>query len=99
MAFGEQGAISPQKALYYDEKMIETLRQFIEGIVITPEAKDKQTHGHSVKVAQFTRITAMEMGFTKKIVEMIYHGTLLHDIGKTGIEDFILKKTGNFGWE
>ncbi len=93
-ALGEQGAISLQKALYYDEKMLETLRQFIEGLVLALEAKDKQTHGHSVKVAQFARITAMAMELSEKTVEMIYHGALLHDIGKIGIEDFILEKLG-----
>lgn len=93
-ALGEQGAISLQKALYYDEKMIETLKQFIEGLVIALEAKDKQTYGHSVNVAQFARITAMAMELSGKTIEMIYHGALLHDIGKIGIEDFILEKLG-----
>jgi putative nucleotidyltransferase with HDIG domain len=93
-ALGEQGAISLQKALYYDEKMIATLRQFIEGLVIALEAKDKQTHGHSVNVAQFARITAMAMELTGKTIEMVYHGALLHDIGKIGIEDFVLDKLG-----
>lgn len=93
-ALGEQGAISLQKALYYDEKMIKTLRQFIEGLFLALEAKDKYTHGHSVNVAQFARITAMAMELTEKTIETIYHGALLHDIGKIGIEDCILEKLG-----
>lgn len=93
-ALGEQGAISLQKALYYDEKKLEHLRQFIEGLVLALEAKDKQTHGHSVKVARLSRSTANAMDLPKKEVEMIYHGALLHDIGKIGIENFLLEKLG-----
>jgi putative nucleotidyltransferase with HDIG domain len=93
-ALGEQGAISLQKALYYDEKTIEHLRQFIEGLVLALEAKDKKTHGHSIKVAQLARVTANAMDLPKKEMEMIYHGALLHDIGKLGIENLLLEKLG-----
>lgn len=93
-ALGEQGAISLHKALYYDEKMLTAVRDFIEGLVLAIEAKDKQTHGHSVKVAKLARVTAKAMGLPDKSVETVYHGALLHDIGKIGIEDFILDKLG-----
>lgn len=93
-ALGEQGAIALHKTLTYDEKMLETLRQIVEGFVLALEAKDEETHGHSIRVADFARMTANEMDLPAKEIESIYHAALLHDIGKIGMEDYILEKLG-----
>jgi HD-GYP domain-containing protein (c-di-GMP phosphodiesterase class II) len=39
-------------------------------------------------------MTATAMGLTTQEIETIYHGALLHDIGKIGIEDYLLEKLG-----
>ena len=93
-ALGEQGAIALQRAIINDEKMMGNLRQMIEGLTLALEAKDEKTHGHSVKVAKFARMIAGEMGLPEGEIETIYHGGLLHDIGKIGMEDDILQRLG-----
>jgi len=93
-ALGEQGAIALHKARSHDEKMLQNLRQMVEGLTLALEAKDESTHGHSVKVAQFARLVAEELKLTAREVETIYHGGLLHDIGKIGMEDDILQRLG-----
>ena len=93
-ALGEQGAIALQRARSYDEKMLENLRQTVEGLTLALEAKDESTHGHSVRVARFARLVAEEKGLSKPQVETIYHGGLLHDIGKIGMNDDILERLG-----
>lgn len=93
-ALGEQGAIALQKSLSYDEKMLNTLKQMVEGFTLALEAKDEQTHGHSVKVAKFARCIAEEMKMTSSQVETVYHGGLLHDIGKIGMNDHVLERLG-----
>ncbi len=93
-ALGEQGAIALQRTLSYDEKMLETLRRIVEGFALALEAKDEDTHGHSVRVADFARKTARQMGLVAEQVSEIYHAGLLHDIGKIGMDDYILQKLG-----
>ena len=68
--------------------------QAIRAIVQTIEAKDELTQGHSVRVAGYSRAIARELGYSDKIVEQVYQTSLLHDVGKIGIPDSILKKNG-----
>lgn len=93
-ALGEQGAIALRRAIINDKKMTSNLRQMVEGLTLALEAKDEKTHGHSVKVAALARMVAEEMGMSEEEVERIYHGGLLHDIGKIGMEDDILQRLG-----
>jgi putative nucleotidyltransferase with HDIG domain len=93
-ALGEQGAIALHKAFSYDEKMLQSLRQMVEGFTLALEAKDESTHGHSVRVARFARAVAEEMRLGDSEIETIYHGGLLHDIGKIGMNDDILERLG-----
>ncbi len=93
-ALGEQGAIALHKAFSYDEKMLQSLRQMVEGFTLALEAKDESTHGHSVRVARFAKAVAEEMNLSQNDIETIYHGGLLHDIGKIGMNDDILERLG-----
>ena len=68
--------------------------QAIRAIVQTIEAKDELTQGHSVRVAGYSRAISRELGFSEKMVDQIYQTALLHDVGKIGIPDSILKKNG-----
>ena len=91
---GRQGAIALHKAFRYDERMLNAFREIIEGLVLALEAKDICTHGHSLNVANYARMTAQEMGLSEREAEEIYRGGLLHDIGKIAMQDNIL---GNLG--
>ncbi len=93
-ALGEQGAIALHKAFSYDDKMLQNLGQMVEGFALALEAKDESTHGHSVRVAKFAREVAIELDLAAAEVETIYHGGLLHDIGKIGMHDDILERLG-----
>ena len=56
------------------------------------DAKDPYTNGHSLRVAQYSRDVAKQMGKSEEEQENIYFIALLHDIGKVGIPDSILNK-------
>ena len=58
------------------------------------DARDPLTSGHSDRVTQFAVGTAEEMGLSRDSIEMIRVAALLHDYGKIGIADSILKKPG-----
>lgn len=93
-ALGEQGALALQRTLSLDREMVETLRQMVAGFVLAIEAKDEKTHGHSIRVAEFSKQVALEMELCARDVETIYHAGLLHDIGKIGMEDNLLARLG-----
>ena len=71
----------------------------ILSIANTIDAKDKYTNGHSRRVAKYAKAIASELGWPKDRIEKIYYTALLHDIGKIGIPDHILNKSGKLTGE
>ncbi len=57
------------------------------------EAKDTITHKHSDRTRALVRAVAQEIPLPEYLIRQIEFGAFLHDIGKIGIEDAILKKT------
>ena len=66
----------------------------IEMIAAAVDAKDPYTKGHSGRVAHLSVILAEEMGLPEEEVDKIRISATLHDVGKIGIEDRVLKKPG-----
>lgn len=58
------------------------------------EAKDLYTKGHSQRVAKYSVELARRMGYSKDQLDEIYYIGLLHDIGKIGVADAVINKTG-----
>ncbi len=71
------------------EKLVD---ETITAIANTIDAKDKDTNGHSQRVAKYSAKIARRMGIDEEMVKVIYYTGLLHDIGKIGIPDKILNK-------
>lgn len=65
--------------------------QMLAGAV---DEKDPYTRGHSDRVTRYSVLIAKEMGLADEDIEKIRISALLHDVGKIGIEDRILKKPG-----
>lgn len=70
------------------------LIQSLNTISGTIDAKDPYTQGHSKRVAIYSRELARRLGFSEDMQENIYYIGLMHDIGKIGIPDEILNKSG-----
>ena len=58
------------------------------------DAKDRYTHGHSDRVARIAVRIAEELGCDGKTLNTLYLAGLLHDIGKIGVDDQVLRKAG-----
>lgn len=74
----------------------------LEGWSRALDLRDRETEGHTRRVAQMTVRLAREMGIGGENLAHIRRGALLHDIGKMGIPDKILQKTGKLDedeWE
>ncbi len=63
------------------------------------EARDAYTHQHANRVANYASRTAEHMGIHGRERRDLYLGGLLHDIGKVGIPDAILRKPGPLSLE
>ena len=66
--------------------------QAMESLARAVDAKDRYTSGHSERVAIYSRRIAKKMGKTEEEQEYIYYVGLLHDVGKIGIDDRIIRK-------
>ena len=66
----------------------------IEALARAIDARDPYTYGHSSRVALFALEIADELSFPQEKREGLRRAALLHDIGKIGIEDHILRKAG-----
>jgi HD-GYP domain-containing protein (c-di-GMP phosphodiesterase class II) len=85
------------------QKAIEQIRQaahrnkelFLGAIRMLANAideKDPYTRGHSERVAFYSALIAKHMGMTEEEVERVHLSGIIHDVGKIGIEDKILRK-------
>ncbi len=74
-----------------DQTYIFTLRALVTAL----DTRDEETQGHSLRVVGYALKLAGLMGITDKdILKNLEYGSLLHDIGKIGIPDAILRKPG-----
>ncbi|HEX4955954.1 MAG TPA: HD domain-containing phosphohydrolase [Thermoanaerobaculia bacterium] len=58
------------------------------------DAKDPYTRGHSERVAAVSRAVARHLGFDEEFQQRVWLAALLHDVGKIGVDDRVLKKGG-----
>jgi putative nucleotidyltransferase with HDIG domain len=68
---------------------------FLDTITVLAQAvelKDEYTGGHTLRVSTYSVLLAEELNMSPADVELIRIGTPLHDIGKIGIDDAILRK-------
>ncbi|MBX7187076.1 MAG: HD domain-containing protein [Vicinamibacteria bacterium] len=70
------------------ELFIGTVRMLANAI----DAKDPYTRGHSERVAFYSTLVAKELGMSEAEIANVHLSGLIHDVGKIGIEDRILRK-------
>lgn len=66
----------------------------IQSLVSALDAKDAYTCGHSSRVAELAVELASRLGFDEDGIARIRMAGILHDIGKIGVEDSVLRKPG-----
>jgi putative nucleotidyltransferase with HDIG domain len=79
-------------ALYHEQS--EFFGSVVRALTSAIDAKDPYTCGHSDRVARLAVCLARELGCDKDDLNTIYLSGLLHDIGKIGIDDNVLRKPG-----
>ncbi len=77
-----------------NQELIMAYDTTLEGWSKALELRDRETEGHAQRVTDLTLALARRMGVPPAEMVHIRRGVLLHDIGKMGIPDHILRKTG-----
>ncbi|KAF0106455.1 MAG: hypothetical protein FD146_2546, partial [Anaerolineaceae bacterium] len=72
-----------------------TYDQTLAALMSALDARDRETEGHSSRVGAIAACLGKEMGLSSAQAKAMERGALLHDIGKIGISDSILLKTGS----
>ncbi len=99
-AFADQAAVAIDNARMFDKlqkanlELTEAYDATLKGWALTLELRDKETEGHTQRVTALTEVLARKLGINGKELEHIRRGSLLHDIGKMAIPDYILLKPG-----
>ena len=68
--------------------------QSLLGLANALDAKDAYTCGHSIRVARVARQMALQLGLPHEAAETVSQAALLHDLGKIGVPESILRKPG-----
>ena len=95
-----QAAIAIDSAQLFDNlqssnaELMMAYDETIEGWSRAMDLRDKETEGHTRRVTELTLRLANSMGFGEEELVHIRRGALLHDIGKMGVPDEILRKPG-----
>jgi len=74
------------------EEIENSYRITLKALVQALETRDFETHGHSERVVTFSLRLGHELGLEKEVLRDLELGALLHDIGKIGVPDAILRK-------
>jgi response regulator RpfG family c-di-GMP phosphodiesterase len=67
-------------------------RSTLKALTAALETRDAETHGHSERVVTFSLRLGRELRLDKEQLRSLEFGSLLHDIGKIGVPDAILRK-------
>ncbi len=93
MALASQAAVAIQNTLLTNSLQkahLDTLQR----LGLAAEWRDKETANHIARVSHYSAIIAKQLGWDKKRIDLLFHASPMHDVGKLGIPDDILHKNG-----
>jgi putative nucleotidyltransferase with HDIG domain len=76
------------------KKITQVYDALIYVLIKSINTKDDYTLQHSKEVAHFTEEISKELGLTKPMISRMKNSAILHDIGKIGVNESILRKKG-----
>lgn len=93
MSLASQAAVALRN-VRLTEQLKDAYFDTIFRLSVAAEFKDESTADHLHRMAHYSAMTAEALGFDLERVEMVRYAAPMHDIGKIGIADLILRKTG-----
>lgn len=92
-AAGAYLAIHLENAGLYEDQQSMFLGT-LKALTASIDAKDRYTRGHSERVAHLTRALGAKVGLDSETLERVHIAGLVHDVGKIGVPESVLRKTG-----
>ncbi|MDY6794367.1 MAG: GAF domain-containing protein [Actinomycetota bacterium] len=92
-SLASQAAIAIENARLF-ESLEEIYIEVITALASAIDARDSYTHGHSHRVTEYAVLIAEQLNLAPAEVDIIRNASILHDVGKIGIKEDILKKPG-----
>lgn len=94
----KKAALAIENSALYESLYI-TLLNTLRSLVTTIEAKDSYTQQHSLRVTHYALAIAKNLDCSPTDTEAIKFAASLHDIGKIGVSDVVLRKPGKLSFE
>jgi len=82
-----------------DKEIQDTQREVVFTMGAIGESRSKETGNHVRRVAEYSKLLALQFGLSEEEAEMLKQASPMHDIGKVAIPDAILNKPGRFDEE
>lgn len=99
LALSNQNRELDRKVREQTERLHETRLQIVQRLGRAAEYKDNETGLHVIRMSYYSRILALAAGMSETDADMLMNAAPMHDIGKIGIPDQILKKPGKLDAE
>ena len=99
LALHDQNRELDRKVRIQTTQLHETRLQVIQRLGRAAEFKDDDTGLHVIRMSKYSFILGLEAGMSINEAEMLMDAAPMHDIGKIGIPDYILKKPGKLDAE
>jgi response regulator RpfG family c-di-GMP phosphodiesterase len=90
----DQILASNQELMAAQDRLQRSYLQTLTVMITALEARDAYTRGHSDRVAAYTEAIGRELGLSPAVMTNLVDGARLHDLGKIGIREEVLNKTG-----
>ena len=92
MALASTAAIAISNARLH-QTALDGYKSTVKALTAAIDAKDPYTCGHSQRVMEYALLASSALSFSAEELQALEFGGLLHDVGKIGIEDAILRKS------
>jgi len=99
LALSDQKRELYQKVKMQTQELINTRYNIIQKLGRAAEFKDNETGNHVQRMSKYARILALACGMESETADLLMNAAPMHDIGKIGVPDHILKKSGKLNEE
>ena len=89
-----QARVRTHLSLVKVDELRETRLQIVQRLGLAAEYKDNETGLHVIRMSHYAQALALAAGFSPAAAEDLLHAAPMHDVGKIGIPDAILRKPG-----
>ncbi|MGE8498283.1 MAG: HD domain-containing phosphohydrolase [Pseudomonas sp.] len=81
-------------SLVHLDELKQTRLQIVQRLGMAAEYKDNETGLHVIRMSHFSRVLALAAGFSENAADELLNAAPMHDVGKIGIPDSVLRKPG-----